>query len=551
MQVMELDCYLHPGWRPRIRAATQRRAWMDATPDGFAYRCLPMNIANAHGWEILSPCGFEAVWDGGRDADAVRITLDPGTRAHEAPVSLFGQGTVTFHVSGLFRTPPGWNLWVGGPPNEPRDGIAPLGGVIETDWSPYTFTMNWRFTRPDHPIRFEENEPFCFFFPVERKMIEAVEPRFRPLDEAPGLKHQFEAWSRSRDAFHARMAAERPTRPADHWQKLYYRGLDAEGMVGVADHQAKLRLPEFGDPPGDPPDRRCPVAHAAPDGQALALRKRDWLQDVRQRIRLLSPQASGVPTATDLSAEDFLDLCYAPGRPVLLRGLAGGWPALHRWSPDYLRAAIGAATVEVQGGRSANPAYERDKQAHRRNMGFDAFLDAIDGAADGNDLYLTAYNSRANAEALAPLRADIGEGDGLLQPGSAAAQGMLWIGPAGTFTPLHHDLTNNLLVQIVGRKDVVVVAPEETAKVYNDHHVFSALGDVEAIDLQRFPLAAGLRGYKLRIEPGDALFLPIGWWHQVRALDFSVSLTATSFVWPNDFHADFPSESARACGQDG
>ena len=61
----ELVCYLHAGWAPLIRPAPATRAWMDATPEAFAYRCLPLNIANAHGWEILSPCGFEAVWDGG------------------------------------------------------------------------------------------------------------------------------------------------------------------------------------------------------------------------------------------------------------------------------------------------------------------------------------------------------------------------------------------------------------------------------------------------------------------------------------------------------
>src|SRR5689334_8953002 len=55
-------CYLHEGWNPRIRPAEATRPWMDATPEAFAYRCLPLNIANAHGWEILSPCSFEAIW---------------------------------------------------------------------------------------------------------------------------------------------------------------------------------------------------------------------------------------------------------------------------------------------------------------------------------------------------------------------------------------------------------------------------------------------------------------------------------------------------------
>ena len=74
---MDLICYLHPGWEPLIRPAEAVRDWMTATPDSFAYRCLPLNIANAHGWEILSPCTFEARWTGGIGTGQVDI-LEPG-----------------------------------------------------------------------------------------------------------------------------------------------------------------------------------------------------------------------------------------------------------------------------------------------------------------------------------------------------------------------------------------------------------------------------------------------------------------------------------------
>src|ERR1700761_1713724 len=101
---MDLICYLHPGWAPLIRPAPATRAWMDDTPESFAYRCLPLNIANAHGWEVLSPCGFEAIWNGAGDTGAVTIKLDPGVDPNRVPVSLFGQGVITWHIEGLFRT---------------------------------------------------------------------------------------------------------------------------------------------------------------------------------------------------------------------------------------------------------------------------------------------------------------------------------------------------------------------------------------------------------------------------------------------------------------
>ena len=77
---MDLVCYLADGWKPFIRPAPPTRDWMDATSDSFAYRCLPLNIANAHGWELLSPIGFSAKWSGGNERRDVQITLPANSR---------------------------------------------------------------------------------------------------------------------------------------------------------------------------------------------------------------------------------------------------------------------------------------------------------------------------------------------------------------------------------------------------------------------------------------------------------------------------------------
>ena len=243
---MEIIAYVFPGWEPRLRPASARREWMDASPESFAYRCLPLRIANEHGWELLSPCGFEARWNGGPLPQDVSIMVDPGTRAEDRPVALFGQATLTFHIPALFRTPPGWNLWISGSPNAAKDGIAPLAGLIETDWSPYSFTMNWRFTRADHSIRFEENEPIAFLMPMQRGAAESFSARIAPVDDDPELKAAFQQWSVSRDAFHKAVAANPWAAPADKWQKLYYRGLAPDQAQAIDDHQTKLNLCPFG-----------------------------------------------------------------------------------------------------------------------------------------------------------------------------------------------------------------------------------------------------------------------------------------------------------------
>ncbi len=273
---MELICYLHPGWTPLIRPAGVKRDWMEAAPEAFPHRCLPLNIANAHGWEIATPCGVEACWNGGPAATDVTVRPDPQTAAELAPVAIFGQGVLTFHVMGIFRTPPGWNLWVGGPPNQAKDGIAPLTGVVETDWSPFTFTMNWRFTRPHHWVRFEPNETFATIFPVQRGAVEQFEPRFAPLESEPELDHAFRAWSAARDAFQARMRADPPANPSDKWQKHYYQGVDVDGRAHIADHQPKLRVEPFRDgPPAPPPHLTTPrPASGLSDASAGGTRRR-------------------------------------------------------------------------------------------------------------------------------------------------------------------------------------------------------------------------------------------------------------------------------------
>jgi hypothetical protein len=104
---------------------------MDETPSRFAYRCTPLSIANASGWEILSPCSFQATWNGSIGLDAISIRSEGDD--HSFVISHFGSGVLTFHTGYLFRTPPGWAVWARGAPNTVKDGIAPLDGLVETD----------------------------------------------------------------------------------------------------------------------------------------------------------------------------------------------------------------------------------------------------------------------------------------------------------------------------------------------------------------------------------------------------------------------------------
>ena len=129
----------------------------------------------------------------------IRITPDPGSAAscHHTVTSHFSHGVLTFHSGYLFRTPPGWSMWVMGPPNHAKDGLQPLSGLVETDWLPFPFTMNWLFTRPGR-VRFEKKEPFCFISLVQDKPLAEIQPVIRQMSSNPELRDQYDVWEKHR-----------------------------------------------------------------------------------------------------------------------------------------------------------------------------------------------------------------------------------------------------------------------------------------------------------------------------------------------------------------
>ena len=144
----------------------------------------------------------------------------------------------------LFRTPRGVNLWVKGAANWIKDGVQALEGIVETDWSISTFTMNWKMTRPHHKIRFDQGEPICMIVPVSRKLAESLQPCRTPLAENPPLEEQFRKWSASRNEFNQGLAQVDAEAVRRGWQKDYVLGLDMHGRQ-FQPHQTRLHIKPF------------------------------------------------------------------------------------------------------------------------------------------------------------------------------------------------------------------------------------------------------------------------------------------------------------------
>lgn len=238
---MQLECYKIYDVAPEIVPGRSNRDWMDAFPDRQPYRCLPLSMANSTGWEILCPMDLKIIWNGGPGKDDLSFKTRGDPRAIPSFAdSHFQRGIVTFHTGHLFRTPPGWGLMTMGAPNFFKDGIAPLTGLVETDWLPFPFTMNWQMTRPGEVI-FKKGEPFCFIVPIQHGKLEEIEPERKLLSTNPELEKEFHGWAESRGNFNKKLVSGDEDAVKAGWQRHYMRGEKQTGDK-IDSHVTKRRL---------------------------------------------------------------------------------------------------------------------------------------------------------------------------------------------------------------------------------------------------------------------------------------------------------------------
>jgi len=235
-----------------------------------------------------------------------------------------------------------------------------------------------------------------------------------------------------------------------------------------------------------------------------------------------------------LSPDEFFTRYYATNTPVVLTDVVTRWPAFHRWTPEYFRTKYGDVVVQAAFGREGDPDYDQNTPKLSRDILLRDFIDRVLAAGESNDLYLVANNRNMDREALQSLYDDVVVDAQVLDPKRYRGSVALWIGPAGTVTPLHHDTANILFAQVYGQKRFTLMAPWETALFRSMRGVYNTL-DPERPDPTRAPGYEHVTVKTVTLSPGEMLFIPAGWWHHVRALSLSINMAFTNFTRNNAF----------------
>ena len=253
------------------------------------------------------------------------------------------------------------------------------------------------------------------------------------------------------------------------------------------------------------------------------------IQAMREAIRRAAPglpKITAVPRTGKLDAAAFRARA-ARGLPFLISGLVDRWP-LSGLTPQTLRDRFGGLHVRARVGDYINTAFAPDRAMQDMSM-----LDYLDLVATGTEA-LPPYLGNLEMRELNSL---------CHWPAYFTKMGppRFWLGPAGTVTPLHCDYDDNIFAQIWGSKRIVLSPPHHDAFLYPSEAnamLFGSPFDPEAPDFEKFPLARQATMIQCIVSPGELLYVPAGWYHQVRALTFSLSANRWARAMPFALNGD-------------
>ncbi len=242
-----------------------------------------------------------------------------------------------------------------------------------------------------------------------------------------------------------------------------------------------------------------------------------------------------IDVVDDISQEDFREKYLLPRKPVVIRNMARNWPAYQKWTMDYMKEMVGEVEVPLYDSSKADPSAPINSSATQ--MKFTDYIDLI--KEKPTDLRIFLFDPIKAAPQL--LNDYIAPKD--LMGGFLDKYPNMFFGGEGSETFLHFDIdmAHIFHTHFNGRKHILLFDYKWKDRLYKIPYATYALEDYDIAnpDFEKFPALDGVEGIECFLEHGDTLFMPTGWWHYMKYLDgsFSISQRAWDKSWGVKLHS--------------
>ncbi len=237
----------------------------------------------------------------------------------------------------------------------------------------------------------------------------------------------------------------------------------------------------------------------------------------------------------DITQEEFIEKYLKPRKPVVIKNMARKWPAYQKWTMEYMKEVVGDVEVPLYDSSKADPAAPINASAAK--MKFGDYIDLIQ--REPTDLRIFLFDPIKFAPKL--LEDYISPKE--LMGGFLDKYPNMFFGGKGSVTFLHFDIdmAHIFHTHFNGRKHILLFDYKWKERLYQIPYATYALEDydIENPDFTKFPALDGVEGIECYLEHGDTLFMPTGWWHWMKYLDgsFSISLRAWDKSWAVKAHS--------------
>ncbi|TCC97768.1 cupin-like domain-containing protein [Pedobacter hiemivivus] len=236
-----------------------------------------------------------------------------------------------------------------------------------------------------------------------------------------------------------------------------------------------------------------------------------------------------IDIVNDINKTDFEKHYLNPRKPLIIKNRSKEWPAHDKWNLDYMKTVVGDQTVSLYDSSKADPS--KPINAPAAEMKFGDYIELIKHTP--TDLRIFLFDPIKQApKLLEDYRAPKD-----LMGGFLDSYPNMFFGGKGSVTFLHYDIdmAHIFHTHFNGRKHVILFENKWKERLYQIPYATYALEDydVENPNFDKYPALKGVKGVEAFLEHGDTLFMPTGYWHWMKYLDgsFSISLRAWDKSW--------------------
>lgn len=246
-----------------------------------------------------------------------------------------------------------------------------------------------------------------------------------------------------------------------------------------------------------------------------------------------------MPVYENVTREKFLSDIHPIRSPAIFRGLDIG-NCKEKWTSKYLSSCVGSKPVKIHVSETGQMDF-LTKNFQYKTLSFDQLIKR--SAEDLHEdyfitntevYYLRSLGNDSRGREVANLDSHYPE---LCQDfkvpefldSSTIFSTVLRVASKGVQLWTHYDVMDNLLVQVTGNKRAVLYSPEDLQFLYLNGDKSQVI-DIDTPNLELFPEFVKATAHECIMEPGDILFIPALWFHNMTSLDFSV---AVNVFWRN------------------